>query len=282
MIDDPSAQWTARLREFLPAFLVEHPVLGRFADRGDAVLHGSTTFGFDDEVSDLDLWLLLPEASLPEVDAVSDTRFFGFELDGKEAHINAESAEQFAQGVGRCDMVRIAELRPAEVISAGLGVAAGLIQRARQPMREHVRRGLFCHHYVELRGFHRNCDNPMFRGDAAAVLLTLGLTLTETLRCALILDGRPYPYEKWLRFFAARTPTGRAIVEQIDALLDRLSPELLRRTGAAAEHPINLALHAMRDTLVDAARESGIDEPWMRRWWLHMTQARAIPGTLTW
>ena len=282
MTDDPKSKWVARLCEFLPGFLDAHPVLGAFASSGDAVLHGSTTFGFDDDVSDLDLWLLLPEAELAEVDAAGGTRFFGFQVDGKEAHINAESAEGFAAEVDGCEMIRIAELRQAEPILTNMGVSEGLIDRVRQPMREEVRRGMLCFHYVEMRGFHRNCDNPMFRGDSAAVLLTLSLTLTETLRCALLIDGEPYPYEKWLRFAAARTPTGIRIIERIDALVDHLSPELLRRAGPEADHPINLALHEMRDVLIEAARASGIDEPWLQLWYLHMAQAREVREQLRW
>ncbi len=282
MADDPKAKWSARLREWLPGFLAGHPVLGGFADRGDAVLHGSTTFGFDDEVSDLDLWLLLPRASLPDMDAVSDTRFFGFELDGKEAHINAESAEEFADRAYRCDMVLLSERRTAEPIITHLGAAEKLIERARKPMREEVRRGLLFHHYVEVRSFHRNCDNPMFRGDAAAVLMTFGLTLAETLRCALIIDGEPYPYQKWLRFAAAGTRTGRRIVEIAEELLSDPPPNLFRRSGPEAAHPVNLALHAMRDELIAAAVATGIDEPWLRQWWLHMTQARSVLDDIRW
>jgi len=179
-------------------------------------------------------------------------------------------------------MIRIAELRQAELILTNMGVSGDLADRARRPMREEVRRGLLCYHYVEMRGFHRNCDNPMFRGDSAAVLLTLSLTLAEATRCALLIDGEPYPYEKWLRFAADRTLTGRRIGERIDALVGELSPELLRRAGPADDHPINRALHGIRDVLIEAARASGIDEPWLSEWYLHMTQARDARTALRW
>ena len=268
-----SRNWAAALTGFLPGFLREHPVLGQLVGRADAVLHGSTTFGVDDAVSDLDLWLLLPEAALGEVDAASATRFFEFELDGKPGHLNAESAEAFTAGVDRCDLVRIAELRTAEVVAGGLGAGAELIRRARLPMPEDVRRAFACFHFTEMRGCHKSAKGPMERGDPVAVLLSLTEALRHALQTAMVLDGEPYPYEKWLRRFAAQTATGETVVPHVEAALDVLAAGGLAFAGPLAEHPVNRALYAIREALIDAARERGIDEPWLGRWWLYMTQA---------
>ena len=277
-----SDAWAARLRGFFPELLGRDAATAPFAARGALLFHGSTLRGIDDAWSDLDVWWLLDDADLAALDAGSPTRFFEFELGGKPGHVNAESAQAFADRLARCELKLTAELRVAHVLRDEAGGAAGLQAEARRPMREDVRRALFFHHYVEMRGEHRGVDTPMERGHALPVLLAVAKTLAHALRAALVLHGEPYPYDKWLHADAVRTPTGRRLAPHAEHLLDLLAAEGLRPVGSQKSHPVQQELRAIRACLVDAARQTGIDEPWLDRWWLHIPQARAAPARVRW
>lgn len=246
------------------------------------MLHGSTTMGVDDAFSDLDLWLLLDRAQLVALDALSPTRFFGFRLDGKEGHVCVHGVEEFDARIRGCDMDIIYQLRLCEALSDGTSDARRLKALASRQMPEDVRRALFMWHYVEMRGEHRSCDTPIERGDAVALLLGVAKTITHALRAAMVLDGQPYPYDKWLFKAAGSAPTGAMVASGVESLLKRISTGALAIGGPEKQHPIGLELREIRRILVEAARAGGIDGPWLDRWWLQMDAARAVYQAVRW
>ena len=265
--EDPKRHWAKRLNESLPEFLENHPVLRRFYGNAGIVLHGSTTLGIDDSFSDLDVWILMEESDLARLDAISETRFFDrnrteeinrpltpkFKLDGKIFHLNAESIEDFSNRIKKCDIPLIFELRNAACILDNLGTTEHLIAHARKPMREDVSLAFFFHHYVEMRGYHRDCDNPMERGDPLAVLFSLSVVLTHAHRAAMILDAEPYPYQKWLHYAAIRTPTGNRVTKRAERILDLLVDDYLRFEGPERDNAISHELRHIRGILIEAA-----------------------------
>jgi len=276
---DVRNHWSARLAEWLPGFLDAHPVLSRFHRSGSVVLYGSTMLGVDDAFSDIDLWLLLSKGDLAGLDAVSETRFFTFKVDGKAGHVVAHTADELRRRLEGCDMDTVYHLRNAEILTDDLGAAAGLIEAARRPMRQEVADAFFFYHYVEMRSDHRACDNPMDRTDPIALLMFLPKTIAHALRAAIVLDGEPYPYEKWLYQAACKTPTGRRLAPTVEAVIDLLGEDQLRYPGPECDHPIGRELMTLRRTLIDAAHAHGNHAPWLNEWWLHMNQARdAIQG----
>jgi len=149
-------------------------------------------------------------------------------------------------------------------------------------MREEVRRAMFLYHYVEMRSDHRACDNPMERGDPPALLFSLPKVLGHGLRAAMILDGEPYPYDKWLYQAAQATPSGRALTPHVDRVIELLGGDALRFDGPASDNPIDHEVHAIRNALMEAARAAGIDEPWLDTWWLSMDAARVAHEEVRW
>jgi len=275
-------QWIEKVRAFVPGYLDAHPALAPRQSRASIMIHGSTTLGIVDDASDLDLWLLLPEADVVAIDAAVGTRFFEFRLDGKKGHLNACDARAFAERAQHCDMDCIYQLRHCEVLADSGGVARDVIERARQPMSEAVRQAFFFHHYVEMRGEHRACDSPIDRNQPVPLLLFLGKTIGHALRAAMVLDGQPYPYDKWLHRAAGETETGRLAAAEVDTIVSLLAQDHLRTPGPEASHPITRALIAIRNILIEAAHAKACDGPWLNEWWLYMEAARRAVNGVRW
>jgi hypothetical protein len=282
MANETAAAWTAKMKQFAPGFLAGHAVLGPLAAKAVVALYGSTMIGIDDPWSDLDVWVIVPNMALRELRQTSQESFFEFALDSKPGHFTLEPYEGFLEQVRRCDMPLIADLRPAVVLCDPQGCGQGLIDLARQPMRPDVRLAWFRYHYIEMRSEHRACDNPIERGDPAAVLLAMTKALEHAMRAALVLDGQPYPYSKWLARACARTPTGQKVLRSVEELLDLLAADALHRRGPEKGHPLSDKLRDMRRILVGAARAGGLDEPWLDKWWLFMEQADRGAREVTW
>jgi hypothetical protein len=279
---DAGLIWSEKLKSYLPALMAAQPILAEFADRAAILLHGSTCRGVDDPFSDLDLYVLLRGEDLAEFDRRSPIRFYEFVLDGKKGHWVAYALEEFTARVDHCDMALISELRTSIALHNWLDGTSELIESAKSPMRSEVQRAFFFYNYYQMRNFHRASDNPMERGDGLAVLFSLSQTVAYALRAALILNGEPYPYEKWLRREALRHPTGEKLAPHVDAILDAIAGGALRLTGPERQNPLSQQARQMRQILIDAARANGIDEPWLIQWWLYISQAERAIQDVTW
>lgn len=282
MAPETRASWVGKAKAFLPPFLKGHPHLAQVAARCTVIFHGSTMQGVEDEVSDLDFWLLLGRDDLVKLESGAATRFFEIKIDKKDGHLNAVQADELAAQVDACDLPVIAELRTAEAVVDGLARGNVLIGKARLAMGAKARRAFFFHHYVEMRGWHRNADNPMKRHEPWGIFTSAARALDEGLKAAMVLDGEPYPYPKWLMVAAARTPTGKLVVPYAERVMKALTSGGLAFAGPGPSNPVNLELRALRQVLIDAAKKNGITEPWLDTWYKSIEPARAAPKTVRW
>jgi len=286
---DPKDFWSSELKKFIPKFLEKHPTLRNFREKASVILHGSITLGIDDLFADIDLWFLIPEEEFVELKNTSKSLFFDIEVNDKLGHLNAEPIKEFSRhvyqlkdGYDQSDMDIIFQLRNAEIIIDNTGIGGELINTVSQPMRKEVRELFFFYHYVEMRGEHRACDNPMERNDPVAFLLSLPKVLAHALRAAMVLDGEPYPYDKWLYYTASKTPTGKKLVPSIDRIIDLIANDTLRFNGTEAENPISQELRVIRKTLIEEAQAKGNRSTWLDKWWLYMTQPRDKLKNIRW
>ncbi|MHA1916233.1 MAG: hypothetical protein ACW986_16075 [Promethearchaeota archaeon] len=279
--NDSKDYWVKILQNFIPKFLKQHEILRNFHEKASVLLHGSLTLGFDDPFSDIDLWFLIPEKELIQLEKISGTLFFEIEVDDKPGHLNAESIEEFSRRFhylrnsnNQHDMDIVFQLRNAVIVIDRTGIGKELLTSACQPMRKEVSDCFFFYHYIEMRGEHRASDNPMERNDPMGVLLSLPKTLAQSLRGAMVLDGEPYPYNKWLYYAAKKTPTGKKLIPSIEKILNLIAEGGLHFKGSEAENPISLEIREIRKILIKEARSRGNNSPWLEKWWLYMTQAR--------
>ncbi|MHA2181731.1 MAG: hypothetical protein ACXAAH_09940, partial [Promethearchaeota archaeon] len=245
--------WIKELKKFIPEYLEQNVILKKFQRNASVILHGSITLGIDDPYADIDLWFLIPEDEFVELNNTSESLFFKIAVNNKLGHLNVEPIEEFSRRVyqlkdeyDQSDMDIIFQLRNAEIIIDNGGIGEELINKVSQPMRKEVKDLFFFYHYVEMRGEHRACDNPMERHDPVAFLLSLPKVLAHALRAAMVLDGDPYPYNKWLYYTALKTPTGKKIAPSIDRIINLIAKDTLRFKGTEAENPIGQELRVIR------------------------------------
>lgn len=254
--------WPDRVRSSLRTLAKDDPTIASVAATASILLHGSTTRGVDDAFSDLDLWMLPPTDS--------PWRFIEFAVADKSGQVQVESRRNFEVRIRRCDFPLIFELRHAVLLQDDDGWGERVISLTRREMPAGVRAAWFAYHYVEMRSEHRGCDNLIERGDAAALLLALTAVLSHAMRAAMVLDGQPYPYTKWLPASAAGTPTGRQILPLVGDAIYLIEGGALRQGGPERQHPLNIKLREIRERLMTAARASGLDRPWLSEWYLHL------------
>jgi hypothetical protein len=133
-----------------------------------------------------------------------------------------------------------------------------------------------------MRQAHRALDNPIERGDAPTVLFGVSATIEHALQAALILDSEPYPYIKWLHYAAGLTTSGAVLVPLVRDLLDLLAKDMLSHPGPEKVHPLSLKLKEIRNVLIAAAHEKGIDGMWLEKWWLSIDTVREEIKQVTW
>jgi hypothetical protein len=272
-----------RFRRFAQQFVREHDALSSIVQHASVLLHGSTTLGILDAFSDIDVWVLVPDALAREFDRASPTRFINFSFDDRPGHFNLEPIELLDDRIDRCDFPLIGELRRAVVLQESVSkIGQKIVSRARQPMSDDLCRAWFRYHYTEMRSHHRAADTPIDRGDAIAMLQAVTSTLIHAMQAAMVLDGEPYPYSKWLGRACTETSTGSKIIPLVNEIIDLFGRGALRVPGPESQHPITLKLKEIRAELLTAAANARIDGPWLKEWWLHIPQSRQVIDEVRW
>ena len=275
------SKWVSLSREFFASN--ERPrVLSALGDDLCVVLHGSTTRNVDDPFSDLDFYLLLDDEGTARFDSAAPSRFVDVIIDGKPGHLNVTPLANIENAFATPDFETIYELQHGVAVLDPSGRFDAIETRARLPMHEKLRRAALLFNYVEMRSFHRSADNPMDRNDRLSALSSVVETINYTIRCGFVIDGRVFPYSKWLYVAAALSPTGSLVLEGVDRILDLVLSDPTSLMGPEKENAISTQLRHMRAVIVDCAKASGIDEPWLNSWWHFFEAQRAALDDIEW
>jgi len=116
----------------------------------------------------------------------------------------------------------------------------------------------------------------MNRNDAVAAYLNTAQSLLHALRACLSMESEPYPYDKWLSRSAPK------LAPHVARLMDDLADDALRFPGPESDDALSQDFRGIRSLLIDSARQTGIDEPWLTRWWEHINQARSATSRVRW
>jgi hypothetical protein len=275
------ARWIANCERFFSSAL-RPAVLDELQQDACVVLHGSTTRNVDDPYSDLDCYLIVEQDSLRRIDSIADVHFIEFSLDSKPGHLNVTLDTEIDAAFALPDLETIYELAHAVPVLDPAGRFAPLGRRARLPMSDSVRRAALMHNYMEMRSWHRSVDNPLNRHDEFSALAGIIETINYALRCALVLDCRPFPYVKWLYVAAVGSPTGRTIVDHVNGILELLRTDRSALKGPERDNEVSSKLRQIRGILIDKARATGLDEPWLTRWWCFFDEQKVVFDGIQW
>ncbi|UCE05116.1 MAG: nucleotidyltransferase domain-containing protein [bacterium] len=276
-------RWVTASKKYFQTFVPADQILNHFSENITIVLHGSTARNVDDEHSDLDYWLVLDDDEYEKFRSITEQSFIPIEIDGKEGHINPLSIRQIEKCFdNEIEMWLINEISTSIVIVDNKNVFPKYIELARQPLSDSVRYAFFFYNYCMMRGYHRSCDNPMERGDEFAVLVSLMQTLQYAFQAAFVLDRVAYPYEKWLYLQAYFFETPKSLIEHVDNIIDEIKNNSISLFGPEKENRISQELRVIRAKLVDKAKQVGINELWLEKWWRYIDRSREIICKVRW
>ncbi len=281
-VGSTAAKWADLVRAEIGVRLDSHPNLAGLWRSGYVLLYGSTSCGVDDAYSDIDLLLLVREEDACVLKDTSGTDFFDFPVRGKAGHLTVEPLNLWQQRLRTCQMPYIYQLRNAIPICGETPEVGDLLQSARKPLPGHVAHAFAAYHYTEMRSWHRSCDNAMERHDPVALLLLLPQALADAMRAALIMQGVPYPYDKWLYQELVCRVECASLCASLGRILELLGQDGLQLKLRESANPISNELRAIRQDIIEMAKSRGWDEPWLDKWWLHMDEIRDTVGHITW
>lgn len=276
-------KWVDASKRYFATLSHQDEILRSLDEDITIVLHGSTTRNIDDPHSDLDFWLVLDDAEDDKFRSITDQSFIPVEIDGKPGHINPLRLRELeACFSGRIDMVLVNEISDAVVIADKKRVFDHFVELSKRPLSDAVKYAFFFHNYVEMRSYHRSCDNPIERSDRFGALYNVMGTIKHAFQAAFVLDKRTYPYEKWLYVFAHSSDTPKMLVEHVDNVLEELTTNSSSLYGPEKDNRISRELRAIRGKLIGEAKQHGIDEIWLEKWWRYIDKARNVVNDVRW
>ncbi len=221
---------------------------GSYWPRTAVVVAGSAAVGWEDEFSDTDVLVFVPQEDYGAIyechwQSVTEGRIsvmnprarehheFPYSyIPGTNAHYMLYVFEEAEERLARYDDVAMWVHGNSIVLHDPSGRYARL--RAATGYPEEVWRAKRRDLYIGMANAGGAASNPLRRGDRAAVMLTLTDAVMHALRLCCLLEHKPFPYEKWLFRAAADTGPGRAVRPLIEALLDELRRPEIRRVEA--------------------------------------------------
>jgi hypothetical protein len=123
--------------------------------------------------------------------------------------------------------------------------------------------------YIQLRTFAKGLDNPVTRGDRMPILFFAVEVLKTALRCAIVIEGYPYPYDKWLERVALNLPVGRRLLECAEDFFQYLKDENFTPKYQEDNSFVRMEKR-MRKILLEEFRSRDMDEPWLIEWWKYV------------
>lgn len=276
-------KWVNASKNYFAEFIHTHEILRTMADSVTIVLHGSTSRNIDDPHSDLDFWLVLDDPEREKFQSITEQSFIPVEIGGKPGHINPlRLSELEACFSHHINMVLANEVSSAIVIEDRKNVFHRFMTLSDRPLSAAVKYAFFFHNYVEMRGSHRSCDNPMERNDRFAVLYNVMSTIKYAFQAAFVLDNATYPYEKWLYVFAGRSAIPKSLIANVDSIIEEIMTNPFSLYGPENENKISHELRRLRNKLIEKAKQEGIDEVWLEKWWRYIDKARNIVNDVSW
>jgi len=272
---------TALLQEigsYIETEILDHPLIVEDSGNISILLDGSTALGIADDISDIDIVLVCREESYMSI----TSRFKQAELipehsslfvdvhlpGGKTGHYTLLKLSELEQALLKGNMDWLWNASVSCLIHDPLDLGA-LFGRY-LPLAPDFLMNLRKQTYIELRSCAKSLDNPVRRGDAFPILFQAVAVFKQALRCAITVEGHPYPYDKWLVPVAGQFPAGLRVLDAMKDFWSYLKNDSSYAAMYQEDNSFVKMEKEVRKVLLEEFRLRGIDEPWMIEWWKYM------------
>jgi predicted nucleotidyltransferase len=268
-----------RAHEYAQSIVLAHPALQAVRERVGVVLSGSRAVGYHVPASDYDFLVLCDRETYAQIaarvgsdpDATSIDlpldkeplrQRFGVEVDLDLAVFEETRIQRALDGYR--DVVRWIWTHARPLCDPTHSVARVQASLSAYP-REVLRRKIVRHYLMD---FHLSVHGITYRYESQnvfSVVHTIGAKVAEYCRLCCLLDGRPYPYQKWLLRACQETTTGARLAPHLEHALQHvthLGDDLIEGAERVRQAVYALDTEAC-EILEEAMVAWGIDRAWL-------------------
>lgn len=261
--------------KFITQEILNHPLLQEDRQRVSIILDGSTALGVVDGQSDVDIIIICEDESynsinhrFEEAGLIPEHSSFFMDLrlpSGKTGHYTLHKISDIKEALMSGDMEWLWNASVSYIYYDLLELKS--LFHSYVPLQPEVLMKFRKNSYIQLRSYARSLDNPVVRGDAFPILFLAVSLYKEALRCAITIEGYPYPYDKWLVPVAQQTVLGRKILECAGDFWSYLREDESFAPMYQEDNNFVKMEKQFRKILLEEFRLRGIDEPWLIEWW---------------
>ncbi|ETT60625.1 hypothetical protein C173_27760 [Paenibacillus sp. FSL R7-277] len=265
---------------YISTHILNHPLLAEDCGHISILLDGSTALGIVDDSSDIDLILVCRDECYEPI----TSRFERAELipersslfvdvhlpSGKTGHYTLLTLSELEQALEKGQLDWLWNAAVACLYHDPLALKALFAQAVPLPS-EHLM-SLRKKTYIDLRSAAKSLDNPVRRGEAFPILFQAVEVFKQALRCAITVEGHPYPYDKWLVQVAEHLPVGIRVLDCMKDFRQYLSEDLSYAPMYQEDNSFVKMEKRVRRVLLEEFRLRGLDEPWLVEWWKYFEE----------
>lgn len=260
--------------------ILNHPLLQQDNQRVSIILDGSTAMGVVDEQSDIDVMIICQDEyyntinnRFEQAGLIPEQSSFFVDLrlpSGKTGHYTLHKISEITKSLMNGNIEWLWNASVSYIYYDQLDLKTLFNQYV--PLQPEVLMSLRKKSYIQLRSYAKSLDNPVVRGDAFPILFLAISLYKEALRCAITIEGYPYPYDKWLVPVARQTTVGRKILECASDYWDYIRDDMSFAPMYQEDNNFVKMEKRFRKILVEEFRVRGVDEPWLIEWWKYMDE----------
>lgn len=266
--------------QYITQEILNHPLMKEESQRVSILLDGSTALGVMDEQSDVDVIIICQDEYYSDINhrfeqagLIPEQSSFFMDLrlpSGKTGHYTLHKISEIKAALMSGNMEWLWNASITYIYYDRLAVKS--LFDAYVPLQPGVLMRFRKNSYIQLRSYAKSLDNPVVRGDAFPILFLAVSLYKEALRCAITIEGYPYPYDKWLVPVAKQTAVGRKILECAGDFWIFIRDDESFAPMYQEDNNFVKMEKRFRKILVEEFRMRGIDEPWLVEWWKFMEE----------
>ncbi|MEK4463845.1 MULTISPECIES: nucleotidyltransferase domain-containing protein [Paenibacillus] len=266
--------------QYITQEILNHPLMKEESQRVSILLDGSTALGVVDEQSDVDVIIICQDEYYSSINhrfeqagLIPEQSSFFMDLrlpSGKSGHYTLHKISEIKAALMSGNMEWLWNASISYIYYDRLDVKS--LFDAYVPLQPEVLMRFRKNSYIQLRSYAKSLDNPVVRGDAFPILFLAVSLYKEALRCAITIEGHPYPYDKWLVPVAKQTTVGRKILECAGDFWSFIRDDESFAPMYQEDNNFVKMEKRFRKILVEEFRMRGIDESWLVEWWKFMEE----------